>query len=105
MLVSANEKQYSTYHRWVKWMAKLSTIGPDRLMLISDQPMRELLVRSTVSVRPRYGKKQRAFLILKQLHNLEIKTKEKRKGGYNTEERKGKDARLLFSHFSTSSKS
>ena len=39
----------SIYHRWVKWMARLSTMGPERLMLMSDQPMRELLVRSTTS--------------------------------------------------------
>jgi hypothetical protein len=39
-----------TDHRSVKWMARLSTIGPERLMLMSAQPMRELLVRSTASV-------------------------------------------------------
>jgi hypothetical protein len=44
----ASDVADSTYHRWVKWMARLSTMGPERLMLMSDQPMRELLVRSTV---------------------------------------------------------
>ncbi len=37
----------STYHLSTKCRTKLFTIGPDRLMLISDQPILELLVRST----------------------------------------------------------
>lgn len=36
-----------TYHRSTKWIARLSTIAPERLMLISDQPILEFLVRST----------------------------------------------------------
>ncbi len=37
-----------TYHRSVKWMSRLLTMGPARLMLMSDQPILELLVRSSL---------------------------------------------------------
>lgn len=40
-----------TYHRSVKWSMRLCTIGPLREMAISDQPILEFFVRSTVSVR------------------------------------------------------
>jgi hypothetical protein len=53
--------QEFTHHRWVKWMIRLSTIGPDRLMEMSDHPMRELLVRSTASVSYPVSCKNRAL--------------------------------------------
>lgn len=36
-----------SYHLSVKWMRRLWTIGPARLILMSDHPIRELFVRST----------------------------------------------------------